>query len=752
VRDLTQQARFQSSTPRVARVQKEAAPVALPVGDGAATVTASVPGGARAQARVVVKASGAQAPVSFHHEVIPILTRAGCSMGTCHGTPTGKGGFRLSLQGFAPEVDYERLTHEAGGRRANRAMPDASLILKKPLARVPHRGGQRFAPESPEHQLLRRWIAEGLKNDPPEAPKLARLDVLPAARALVSPARSQQLVVRAHFSDGSVRDVSHLAKFSSSDEGIAQVTADGQVTGQRRGEVAILCRYEHLVASARFTFLEPVTGFRWPRIAARNTVDEAVFAKLRLMRYPPSQLCSDAEFLRRATLDTLGRIPTTEEARAFLADRSPQKRAKLIDHLLRRPEFADFWAMKWSDLLRVREETLGSAGAQAYYAWIRQCMAEAVPLDRFARELITASGETASAPAANYYQAVSEPTNWMETTAQLFMGRRVQCAKCHNHPFDRITQDNYYALAAFFAQVKVREGSRGFGGRRRRERQARMLTVDLEPSAQMVQPRTGEVMAPRFPGGGTPALAAGADRREAFAAWLTKPDNPYFAPAMANRIWFHLMGRGIVEPVDDFRDTNPSTNDPLLHALARDLVTHRYDLRHLVRVIMNSTTYQLSARPHPLSREDTAYFSYAVPRLLVWSAGGEAGGADSRHRGQVLLPGGVRTPGAHPGVRMRAGAGADALPGAAAHQQPHGRGEALRRDRPRGKARRFRAARRRCHRGVVSRHLDSLPHSPREARRPRGAARGGQSPRRPGRPPLGAAEHEGIPLPALAVI
>jgi Protein of unknown function (DUF1549)/Protein of unknown function (DUF1553)/Bacterial Ig-like domain (group 2) len=619
VRDLTAKARWQSSQPRVAAVAA-ASPVVRPVGDGAAVVTASVPGAAPAVARVTVKESGSVAPVSFHHEVMPVLTRAGCNMGTCHGTPTGKGGFRLSLQGYAPDTDYERLTHESGGRRANRMQPDASLILRKPLAEVPHRGGQRFPPGSTEHQILRRWITEGLKTDPPGAPKVTRLEVLPGERVLMQPARSQQLVVRARFSDGSVRDVSHLVKFSSSDDTIAQVTQDGLVTGQRRGEAAILCRYEHLVGSVRLTFLEPVPGLRWVEAPARSYVDQAVFAKLRLMRYPPAALCTDTEFLRRAYLDTLGALPTPAEVRAFLADRSPNKRAKYVDRLLARPEFADFWALKWSDLLRISEETLQSTGVRAYHDWIRQSIAQGQPLDQFVRELVTARGHTLQNPAANYFRAVSEPTNWMETTAQLFMGRRVQCAKCHNHPFDRMTQDDYYALAAFFAQVRDQEApppAGAQGDRRRRFRGQVERMIALDPSAQMTQPRTGEVMAPRFPGGEKPAISEGADRREALANWLTSPHNPYFAPAMANRIWFHLMGRGIVDPVDDFRDTNPSVNDPLLSALARDLVVHRYDLRHLVRVIMNSRTYQLSARPHPLSRDDTVYFSHAVPRLLT---------------------------------------------------------------------------------------------------------------------------------------
>jgi hypothetical protein len=535
-------------------------------------------------------------------------------MGTCHGTPTGKGGFRLSLQGYAPDLDYERLTHEGGARRANRIDPDASLLLRKPLTEVSHRGGQRIRPGSLEHRVLRRWIAEGMRNDPPGTPRLKRLEVVPGAKILERPARPVQLRVRAHFSDGTARDVTSLIRFSSSDDTIAQVSPDGVVSGQRRGEAAILCRYEHLVGSARFTYLERAPGFRWPNPPAHNFVDRHVFAKMRQMRVLPAGLCTDAEFLRRATLDTLGTIPKPEEVRAFLSDRRPDKRARLIDSLLARPEFADFWALKWSDLLRVSEETLDSAGVRAYHAWIRQAITENRPLDQFARALLTASGNTLENPAANYYRAVSEPTNWMETTAQLFMGRRVQCAKCHNHPFDRFTQDDYFALAAFFAQVRI-EGT-GFGGRRRRFGGGQGVTVSLNPSAEMTQPRTGEVMAPRVPGAAAATVPAGADRRLAFARWLIHPANPYFAPAMANRIWFHLMGRGIVEPVDDFRDSNPSTNDALLAALARELVTHRYDLRHMVRTIMTSRTYQLSSRPHPASRDDRVYHSSAVPRLI----------------------------------------------------------------------------------------------------------------------------------------
>jgi hypothetical protein len=492
----------------------------------------------------------------------------------------------------------------------------------KPLAKLPHGGGLRLREQDPEYSVLVRWVTEGLHDDPPSLPALERLEILPEKRTLMEPARSQQLVVRATFAGGATRDVTPLVKFSSSDEMVAGVSRQGLVTATRRGEVAVLARYQHLTQTVRLTFLEEVPGFRWADPPAQNAIDRDVFAKLRLLRIPPSGLCSDSEFIRRVYLDALGVLPTADEAREFLAECEAERpaasspsnaRSRLIERVLARPEFADFWALKWADVLRVGEQTLNEAGTRAYHQWIRESIAADKPLDQFVRELIVARGNTAENPAAYFYYTVSDPENWMESTAQVFMGVRVSCARCHNHPFDRWTQDEYYQLAAFFGQVRPQGGLQREG--RRRERGER--TVGLEMDGEVVQPRTGKVMTPKLLGGPVPAIPAGQDRRPFLAAWLASAENPFFARALANRIWFHVMGRGVVEPVDDFRDSNPPVNDGLLATLTEQLVKEGFRLRPLVRFIMNSRTYQLSARPNALNADDLRYFSHAAVRMLT---------------------------------------------------------------------------------------------------------------------------------------
>jgi hypothetical protein len=537
--------------------------------------------------------------------VVPALTRLGCNQGACHGTPNGKHGFRLSLQGYAPEFDYAQLALQGGGRRANRADPGSSLILLKPTTRLPHGGGLRLLPSYPEWKVLTRWIAEGLRDDPPGHPALVRLEVTPSRQVVVEKEKSQQLLVQATFSDGSSRDVTPLVRFSSTDDSIASVSRDGLVQARRRGEVAVLCRYQHLTPSVRFTFTGEVPGFKWPDPPVANEIDRDVFAKLQLLQIPPSDLCSDAEFLRRVTLDGTGELPGLEEARRFLADRSPDRRARLIDQVLARPEFADFWALKWSDVLLVNEATLGEDGVRAYHRWLRDAIAADRPMDQLVRDLLTASGKPSANPAANFYQAVPGAQSWMEVTAQVFMGVRVACARCHNHPFDRWTQDEYYQLAAFFSQVEGSDPERPGG------------EIRLKADAQVVQPRTGKEMRPKFLGGPAPDIPPGADRRPFLANWLTAADNPFFARALANRVWYHLMGRGIVEPVDDFRDSNPPANDALLATLTSRLVKDGFRLRPLVKFIMNSRTYQLGARSEPLNQADGLYFSHAMTRLLT---------------------------------------------------------------------------------------------------------------------------------------
>jgi hypothetical protein len=571
-------------------------------------------GGQTARVPLTVKDFDKPQPVSFRNELIAALNVGGCNAGACHGTPSGKNGFKLSLRGYDPASDYVQLTRDVLGRRADRQHPEDSLILLKALGRVPHEGGQRYVPSSVAARAMHDWLAEGLRDDPASAPTVKTIEILPGARVLHQPARWQQLAVQAHFSDGSVRDVTRLTVFSSSDTGVAEVSNTGLIEFRQSGEVAILCRFLEELQTVRLTYLEPRKGFVWPNPTPNNYVDKLVFAKLKMLSLPPSDLCTDEEFVRRAYLDLCGVLPTPEEVRSFLADKSANKRAKLIDALLERPEYADFWTLKWSDVLRSNRKTIQVKGTHVFQHWLRDHLAKNTRFDAVVRELLTADGSTFANPPANYYRIARDPQNLAETTVQLFFGIRMQCAKCHNHPFERWTQDDYYSTAAFFARVKQKKDAFEPGPNPQTPG-AEIIYVDR--SGEVTQPRTGKVMAPRFLGGGVATVPPGKDRREVLAVWLTGPNNPFFPKATANRVWYHLMGKGIVDPVDDFRDSNPSANDELLDALARDFVEHQFDLKHLIRVIMNSRTYQLSAQGNEFNKDDTKYFSHAVTRLLT---------------------------------------------------------------------------------------------------------------------------------------
>ncbi|HEV3496227.1 MAG TPA: DUF1549 domain-containing protein, partial [Actinomycetes bacterium] len=413
-------------------------------------------GGQAAQVAVTVGKFDDPQRVSFRHEVIAGLNVGGCNAGACHGTPSGKNGFRLSLRGFDPAQDYLQLTRDVWGRRTDKQDAYASLLLQKGLGRVPHEGGARFGADTVAAQVIAGWVAQGLPDDPKDLPAVKKVEVLPGMRVLKAPARWQQLAVLAHFADGAVRDVTRLTVFSSSDPAVADVSPNGLVEFKQAGEVAILCRYLEELQSVRITYLEPRAGFAWSNPPEANYVDKHVFAKLKQMTIRPSDLCTDAEFVRRAYLDLCGLLPTPEEATAFLADKSPDKRAKLIDRLLERPEFADFWALKWSDVLRSNRKTIQVKGVHAFQLWLRDHVARNTLIDEVIRELLTATGHTYANPPANYYRIAKDPTGLAETTAQLFFGIRMQCAKCHNHPFEAITQDDYYSTAAWFARVKTK--------------------------------------------------------------------------------------------------------------------------------------------------------------------------------------------------------------------------------------------------------------------------------------------------------
>jgi hypothetical protein len=593
-------------------------------------------------------AAGAQ-PVSFRNDVMAALSKAGCNTGACHGNQNGKGGFKLSLRGQDPEADFAALTRDTLARRTDPHRPAESLVVLKATAAVAHEGGKRFGTEAPEYDLLKRWIAAGTPRDGADAPRLTALTVTPAEAFIVEPIGSAKLHARATFSDGSVRDVTRMAVYEPSNPATS-VGADGEARRQGFGETAVLVRYLDRQTTVRLAWVPERQGFVVRDLPEANYVDHHVFAKLRALRMQPSALCDDGVFLRRAFLDTLGVLPTADEARSFLADRDPAKRRRLIDRLLQRPEFADFWALKWSDLLRNEEKVLDRKGVAVFHQWIRRAIEDGKPVNEFARDLVAARGSTYADPPANFYRALRDPQVRAEAVAQVFLGVRLQCARCHNHPFDRWTQDDYYGLAAFFPRVEYRivENNRRdkldtheFDGEQ---------IVWLAREGEVTHPRTGAVMRPRLPGSGE--IDGEGDRTHALADWLARPDNPFFARAQVNRVWYHLLGRGLVDPDDDFRASNPPVNGPLLDALTADFVAHRFDLRHLVRTILNSRTYQLSAVPNETNHDDETNFSHALVRGLqaeqLLDALGEVTGTPVKFSG---FPEGTRA-GELPGVRL----------------------------------------------------------------------------------------------------
>jgi hypothetical protein len=611
VRDLTHVADFKVDGPGVFAVDADRFVTAKGNGAGTLTITA---GGRTIKLPITVRSMDKPIPVSFRNDVIAALNVGGCNSGACHGTPSGKNGFKLSLRGYDPPADYMQLTRDILGRRTDRHNPEASLVMLKALGRVSHEGSVRFPASSVPATTISTWMSEGLNDDPPAQAKVSKVDVLPGSRVLNAPARYQQLSVLATFSDGSTRDVTRLTVFSSSEPAIANVNATGFVEFAQSGEVAILCRYLEELVPVRLTYLEPKLGFKWSNPPATNYVDELTFAKLKMLNILPSELCTDQEFVRRAYLDVCGVLPTPDEVTKFLSSKDANKRAKLIDQLLERPEYADFWTLKWSDVFRSTRKTIQIKGTHVFQKWLRNHIDKNTGFDEIVTEVITSGGSTFSNPAANYYRISRDPTTLAETTAQLFFGIRMQCAKCHNHPFERWTQDDYYSMAAFFNRVKYRTDPID-GGDAKKKDGAEYVYVDR--TGELTQPRTGKVMAPKFMGGPIADVAPGRDRREALAKWMASPDNPFVPKSVANRIWFHLMGRGIVDPVDDFRDSNPSANDDLLNELAKDFVKHKFDAKHLIRTIMNSRTYQLSAQTNEFNKDDNKYFSHAVTKLLT---------------------------------------------------------------------------------------------------------------------------------------
>jgi len=548
--------------------------------------------------------------VSFRHDVMAVFSKAGCNNGGCHGNAHGRGSLKLSLRGESPDIDFKALIHSNSSRLLIPDAAEESLLLRKPTLQRRHEGGERFKVGSLEYITLQQWIASGLPKDAPDAPKLIELRADPEEHVLIGSDNSVHLKVNAHFSDGSKRDVSRWAVYEPSDL-IVDIREDGYVTATQPGETTITVRYLHLQRPVRIAYIRSRPNFAWAAPTPANVIDEAVYAKLRRLRMNPSERINDTHFIRRVTRDLTGLLPTQEEAQSFLADTHPRKRDLLVESLLERPAFADFWALKWSDLLRNEEKALDKKGVKVFHSWIRSAFAENKPLDQFARELVTGIGSSYENPPSNYYRALRNPTLRAEATAQLFLGTRLQCARCHRHPYERWSQDDYYQFAAAFDGIgyKIIENKRKDGLDKNSFNGEQLIQVGLE--RKLKDPRSSK--APKIAFLPIPGMAKqeGEDLA-ALGNWLTAKDNPLFARVQVNRIWFQLFGKGIVDPVDDFRSTNPPINPALLDALGEEFVRGGFDLRHLIRFIMRSETYQAAAVPNNTNANDSRNFSHAL--------------------------------------------------------------------------------------------------------------------------------------------
>lgn len=600
--DRTREAVFRSETPDIVTV--DAAGRVSAVGDGAGRVSVEVAG---QQMTVPIEVSGTTTvdEVDFERDIIPILTRFGCNSGPCHGKARGQNGFQLSLLGFDPKFDHDALTHEARGRRIFLADPSQSLLLQKPAGQTPHGGGIRLDPSGSSYQTLLSWVEAGAPAGDPEVPALVEVTVHPSERSLAHNS-AQQLVVTAKYADGSTRDVTRLAAFQSNESGITAVNDDGLVESDTVvGDAAVMARYMgHIaVCNVAVPMQSDVPADLYANLPRYNFVDGHVWTKLQRLKITPSQQAADHKFVRRAYLDVIGRPPRMQEAREFLADESPDKRDVLIDRLLEEPEFPDYWANKWVDLLRPNPYRVGIKAVFNYDAWIRDAFRKNKPYDQFVRELITARGSTFRNGNVTMFRDRRDPAELTTITSQLFLGIRLECAKCHHHPFEVWGQEHFYSFAAYFARV----GRKGTG-----------LSPPISGSEEMFfngnrgsvqHPLTGETMSPAPLFGTAREPGPNEDPREVLADWMTSPENPYFAQVMANRVWADIMGRGLVEPVDDFRATNPPSNAPLLVELGRDFRESGFDLKHLIRRICTSYVYGLSSLPNDRNVADTRNYS-----------------------------------------------------------------------------------------------------------------------------------------------
>ncbi len=602
-RDLTRSVSYETRPEGVVTV--DSLGYLTPLQEGTASIWVTAGSEANAELEVHVTNLIEDLPVNFPNQVVPIFTKFGCNSGGCHGKSGGQNGFRLSLLGFVPTEDYEHLLKEARGRRLFPAAPDRSLLLQKAAGLLPHGGGARIPADTLPYQVLRRWVEQGMPYGSPDDPTIERIEVLPRERVMSRDAE-QQLAVVAHYTDGSVRDVTRMTQFESNDTDLAEVSDSGLVTtAKATGSVAVMTRYQSQVDVFRATVPLGLSVDGLP--PAKNFIDQIAFAKLERLGLPPSDVSDDSTFIRRVTVDVAGRLPTREETLAFLASSDPQKRDRLVDDLLQSPDYADYFANKWGAILRnrrsdpnVKETTF------AFHDWIRESLLMNKPYDQFVREVLAASGQVGRNPAVAWYHEVRDQAAQVEDTAQLFLGLRIQCARCHHHPFEKWSQDDYYGLAAFFSRV----------GRKRSDIANKDNIYHKPGNASAQNPQSGQALKPTPLGNDTLDVDPYADPRIMLADWMARPDNPFFAKALVNRYWKHFFGRGLVDPEDDMRVTNPASNPELLDALADDFIQSGFDLKALVRQICTSQLYGLSAMPNDYNQQDKQNFSRFYPRRL----------------------------------------------------------------------------------------------------------------------------------------
>jgi len=597
--DVTANAEFSLENPKLAEKRKYSF---YPLADGETTLKVKV-AGFEEKVPFRVGEAKVEKPTSFALDVMPVFMREHCNTGECHGSARGQDGFMLSLFGYDPEGDYFRITREMNGRRINLALPEESLLVEKSIEAVPHTGGKLFEKGSHGWHTMVDWLAAGAPEDPDDIPRVTGIEVLPKQLLLEGDGTTHQMRVRATYSDGTDRDVTHLAVFITNNEPTAAVSEDGLITAGKRGEAFVMARFDTFTVGGQVIVIPEGLEYQRPVIAENNYIDELVHDKLHKLRMVPSEVCSDEDFLRRAFIDIVGLLPEKEDYTKFVASKDPKKREKLVDELLGRKEFTEMWVMKWAELLQIRSGNNANQGlsykaALLYFNWLQDRIANNTPIDKIVTELLSSSGGTFENPPTNYYNTERDQLKVAENVAQVFMGFRLQCAQCHNHPFDRWTMDDYYGWASFFTQI----------GRKRTE-DPREQIIYNRGSGDARHPVGNKVMKPQYLGGEPIESTGGKDRRLVMAEWLTSPDNPYFSQNVANITWAHFFGAGIIDPVDDVRVSNPASNPELLDTLGNKLVEYNYDFKKIVRDICTSRTYQLSTQANGTNKDDTTNFS-----------------------------------------------------------------------------------------------------------------------------------------------